>query len=215
MHKCARPNRTRELTYGGLADLQPTRSRLKYYNKECYALWMSFPEFYFLGHLGPVSTLFLGVGIPIMKKRGSHNSFLLITWILVLVRQLIYIEVAPGFQIATQKKPVWHRVITWTNANMLSIGPFGTNFSRNWIKIQIFKEDYLQMPFVKSWYFSFRPNTLKIIYNNNSSNPDVFIIQSICSILKELPTLISRHTSLYKVTDQITVNLALSVHIEP
>ena len=33
--------------------------------------------------------------------------------------------------------PVQHQAITWTNADLLKIGPLGTNFSEIWIKIQI------------------------------------------------------------------------------
>ena len=34
--------------------------------------------------------------------------------------------------------PVWRQAITWTNADLLSIRPLGTNFSEIWIKIQKF-----------------------------------------------------------------------------
>ena len=58
--------------------------------------------------------------------------------------------------------PVWHQAITWTNADLLPIGPLGTNFIDIWIKIQnllsrkcIWK-CRLQMP-----NFHARPNMLK------------------------------------------------------
>ena len=43
--------------------------------------------------------------------------------------------------------PGWHRAITWTNAEILSIGPLGTNFSQIFIRIQIFsfKKMHLEM----------------------------------------------------------------------
>ena len=34
--------------------------------------------------------------------------------------------------------PVWHQTITWTNADLLSIGRLGTYFSETLIKIQYF-----------------------------------------------------------------------------
>ena len=34
--------------------------------------------------------------------------------------------------------PVQHQAITWTNADLLSIGPLGINFSEIWIKKQKF-----------------------------------------------------------------------------
>ena len=34
--------------------------------------------------------------------------------------------------------PIWHQVITWTNADLMSIGPFRTNLSELSIKIQQF-----------------------------------------------------------------------------
>ena len=34
--------------------------------------------------------------------------------------------------------PVWHQAITWTNADLLSIGPLGTKFSELWFKIHDF-----------------------------------------------------------------------------
>ena len=40
--------------------------------------------------------------------------------------------------------PVLHQAITWTNADLLSIGPLGTNFIEIWIKIQKFS--FLKMP---------------------------------------------------------------------
>ena len=32
--------------------------------------------------------------------------------------------------------PVWRQAITWTNTELCSIGPLGTNFSEIWIKLQ-------------------------------------------------------------------------------
>ena len=32
--------------------------------------------------------------------------------------------------------PLWHEAITWTNADMLSLGPLGKKISKNWIIIQ-------------------------------------------------------------------------------
>ena len=34
--------------------------------------------------------------------------------------------------------PVGHQAITWTNPDLLSIGPLGTNFSEIWIEILTF-----------------------------------------------------------------------------
>ena len=32
--------------------------------------------------------------------------------------------------------PIWHQAITWTNADLLIIGPLGTNLIEIWMKIQ-------------------------------------------------------------------------------
>ena len=44
--------------------------------------------------------------------------------------------------------PVWCQIITWTNTDLLSIRPLGTNFSEIWIKTQNFSfvKMYLKMP---------------------------------------------------------------------
>ena len=34
--------------------------------------------------------------------------------------------------------PHWRQAIIWTNARLLLIGPLGTTFNENWIKIQQF-----------------------------------------------------------------------------
>ena len=49
----------------------------------------------------------------------------------------------------------WHQAIIWTNGGILSIGPLGTNFSENLIKIYVFssKKMQLKMSSGKWWQF--------------------------------------------------------------
>ena len=62
--------------------------------------------------------------------------------------------------------PVWFQVITWTNADILSIGSLVTNFSETWIKIRNFSfmKMHLKMSSAKcqsfvqgAWVDSLRP----------------------------------------------------------
>ena len=41
--------------------------------------------------------------------------------------------------------PVWHKAITWTNAHLLSIGPFEINSIQILIKVQIFSFQKMQL----------------------------------------------------------------------
>ena len=58
------------------------------------------------------------------------------------------------------------QAITWTNADILSIGPFGTNFKEVWIKIQYFSFNkiYSKVPFVKWQPFCSGLNVLNAIW---------------------------------------------------
>ena len=49
--------------------------------------------------------------------------------------------------------PDRRQAITWTNADLLVIGPLGMNFSETGIKIQKFSFMHLKMSFVKWWPF--------------------------------------------------------------
>ena len=40
--------------------------------------------------------------------------------------------------------PIWCQAVTWTSADILLIGPFGTNFSELWIQLRWFS--YTKMP---------------------------------------------------------------------
>ena len=51
--------------------------------------------------------------------------------------------------------PAGHQAITWINADLLSIGPYATNFIEIWIEIQTFSsmKMHLKMSSVKLWPF--------------------------------------------------------------
>ena len=59
--------------------------------------------------------------------------------------------------------PNRRQAITWTNVDLLSIGPSGTNFSENWIEIQTFsfKKMCLKVSSVKYRPFCLGLNVLK------------------------------------------------------
>ena len=59
--------------------------------------------------------------------------------------------------------PVWCQAISWTNTDLLSIGPLGTNFGEISIKINTlsFKEVHLKMSSGRWWPFCLALNVLK------------------------------------------------------
>ena len=62
-----------------------------------------------------------------------------------------------------QITPIWCQAITWTNVDLLSIGPLGTNFSEILIEVQTFslKKMHLKMLSVKGRPFCLSLNELQ------------------------------------------------------
>ena len=56
----------------------------------------------------------------------------------------------------------WRQVITWANAESLSIGPLGTNFCEIGVKMRRipFRNMHLEIPSAKWWPFRLAPNVL-------------------------------------------------------
>ena len=74
-------------------------------------------------------------------------------WIYVLVNYSIIVS-------GNGLSPIWHQAITWTNADSLYIGPWGTNVNKMTIFI---KENIFEIQSAKWWPFCFGFNTLMLI----------------------------------------------------
>ena len=79
--------------------------------------------------------------LAIFKKQLSNlfydwNAVPRSGWVMhICVSKVTIIDLDNGLS------PGWRQAIIWTNAGILLIGPFGTNFSENWIEIIIIEEN--------------------------------------------------------------------------
>ena len=60
----------------------------------------------------------------------------------------------------------WRQAIIWTNGGMLLIGPLGTNFSENLIKIHIFSSEKMQLKMSPGKWWPFYLDLSVLIYSS-------------------------------------------------